>query len=175
MKPSTPSSLNVTSVLSQVQSLLEQGRPETALGLLNDFRQNSPLLENAKGVCLLRLGKPDDALKIFRALVFPGGAFAIPGDTPIVYHVNYITTFFLLENVIIGIQLLRDIPQKNHPLVRQLNDSVNRWKRSLSWWRRMLLPIGLYPNRPLRLDFAPGAVWIPDEKEKRPRPAERAA
>ncbi|MBN1556362.1 MAG: hypothetical protein JXA11_16600 [Phycisphaerae bacterium] len=166
---------NSTAVLHQAKELLDLGRPKAALDLLNDSGINTPCIDNARGVCFLRLDRPDDALKVFRKLVFPGGAFAVPDDTPPVFRVNYVTTFFLLDNVIIGIQLLRDIPDQDHPLVRALTETVVRWKRTLSWWRRILLPAGVYPNRPIRLDSPPGFLWIPEETEERPRPAERAA
>lgn len=175
MKPATINTGNTTAILQQVRELLDLGHPEAALNVLIEFGQHSPFLDNARGVCLLRMGKPGEALKVFRALVFPGGAFAIPDDTPTVFRVNYVTTFILLNNVIIGIQLLHDIPQQDHPLVRRLVETVHRWKRSLTWWRRLLLPVGLYPNQPLRLDFAPGSIWIPGETEEGPRPVERAA
>lgn len=164
MKHSTTLTGDTSAVLHQAREQLDLGRPEDALDILNESRQHSPLIENARGVCLLRIGEYNEALLIFRSLVFPKGAFDIPEDTPVAFRVNYITTLLLLDNVIVGLQLLHDLPRKKHPFVRQLTETVKRWKRSLPWWRRLLLPAGVYPNVPLRPECPLGSMWIPDEQ-----------
>ena len=174
MKHPTRSPVDVATVLSRVRHMLDNEQVENASAVLADSGQNSPAIENAKGVCLLRLGRLEAAMRIFRDLVFPGGAFSIPDDTPTLFRVNYVTALLLLDNLVVGIQLLREIPEKHHPLVQQLKAAVRRWKQSLPWWRRMLLPLGFYPDKPIRLDFLPGALWLPEGIEG-PRPMERAA
>jgi len=174
MKHSTPSTIDVTAVLNRVREMLDNEQVENAFKVLANCGHSSPAIENARGVCLLRLGRLDAAMKVFRDLVFPGGAFSIPHETPTIFRANYVTTFLLLGNLVVGMQLLREIPEKRHPLVQQLKTAVRRWKQSLPWWRRMLLPIGFYPIKPLPLDFAPGAMWFPESMQG-PRPVERAA
>ncbi len=164
MKHETTMKQDIPSAIRQARNLLDTAGPEASLDSLNASRLQSPLIENARGVCLLRLGEYNDALLIFRRLVFPNNAFAIPDNTPIAYRVNYVTTFFLQNNVIIGLQLLNDILQKQHPLVRQLADAVKRWKRTLPLWRRLLLPVGVYPSTPFLLDYPAGAMWLPEEE-----------
>ena len=156
MKTSTPAHPDATAVLNRVRQMLDQGQAENALEVLNASGQNSLAIQNAKAVCLLRLGRLEGAVKIFRDLVFPSGAFSIPDDTPTLFRVNYVTALLLSDNLVVGLQLLREIPDKNHPAVVQLKAGVRQWKRSLPLWRRILLPIGLYPEKSFCLDFAPG-------------------
>ncbi len=161
-------------VINRAKDLLDAGHSENAMKVLTDSGMASPAVENARGICLLRLGRLGAAMNIFRDLVFPNGAFSIPDDMPTVLRVNYVTSLLLMNNMSVGMQLLREIPDKRHPLVLQLKNAVRDWKKSLPWWRRILLPIGLYPDKSFRPDFVPGAIWLPEDVEG-PRPAERAA
>ncbi|HOD81481.1 MAG TPA: hypothetical protein PKG77_08645 [Phycisphaerae bacterium] len=174
MKHAASSTIDIASVLQRAKHMLDAGQSEHALEVLAGCGQHSRVIENAKGVCLLRLGRLEAALKVFRELVFPGGAFTIPDETPTVFRANYVTTLLLMDNLTVGMQLLREIPERRHPLVEQLDASVRRWKRSLPWWRRVLTWIGLYPARSFRLDSLPGALWVPESLDG-PRPLERAA
>jgi len=174
MKHTTHSTADTAAILKRIQHMLEDGQAEPAFKVLETCGQKSPAIENAKGVCLLRLGRLEAALKGLRDLVFPAGAFSIPDETPTVFRTNYVTTLLLLDNLDVGIQLLREIPEKQHPLVQQLEAAVRRWRQSFPWWRRMLLPVGLYPAKSFHLDFAPGALWFPQDPEG-PRPAEGVA
>lgn len=174
MKQPTTSPGGAASLLSRVQQMLDAAQVEGALAALLDSAQHSPAIKNATGVCLLRLGRHEAAMETFRALVFPNGAFSIPEDTPTVFRVNYVTAFLLRNNLVVGLELLRDIPDKRHPAVQQLKAAIRRWSRSMPWWRRVLAAIGLKPAEPFRLDFAPGALWLPEGMEG-PRPMERVA
>ena len=174
MKHAVSSTSDIASTLQQAKHMLDAGQSEHALEALSGCGQHSRAVENAKGVCLLRLGRLEAALKLFRELVFPGGAFTIPEETPTVFRVNYVTTLLLMDNLTVGLQLLREIPDRRHPLVEQLEASVRRWRQSLPWWRRALTWIGLYPARSFRLDIVPGGLWLPEGMEG-PRPLERTA
>jgi len=174
MMQTVSATVDAAALLTRVQHMLDDGQAAKALGLLEDRGQNVPAIRNAKGVCHLRLGRLREATAIFRDLVFPDGAFTIPEETPTVFRANYVTALLLQDNLVIGVQLLGEIPEKRHPLVEQLKAAVRRWKQSLPWWRRWLILIGVYPSVPLRLDFVPGSLWGPQSEES-PRPMERAA
>jgi hypothetical protein len=173
MKNTLSANADTAVILNQVRHLLDGGQLEKALQMVADSgKDSSAIMKNVKAVCLLRLGRHEPALTILRDLVFPGGSFSIPDDTPTIFRANYVTALFLLNNPVAGIPLLQQIPETQHPQVQQLKAAVRRWKRSLPWWRRMLLPIGIHPTSPLRLDGAPGELWIP-ESVGSPRPVER--
>ncbi len=156
MKNSRTTNFDINTVLVKAQSLLDQGQTAEALEMLSFCGRNTHGIENAKGVCLLRLGRYDAALKILRELVFPRGAFSIPDDTPTVFRTNYITAMLLSGSVMTAGELLKDVPDRSHSAVQRLKTAIRQWRRSLPWWRQLLLWVGAYPDKPVRLDYPPG-------------------
>ncbi len=173
MKPSKTPSVSLETLLARANQLLDSGQPEDALRLLAPCH-DSPAVLNARGVCLLRLGSVAAALPMFRQVVFPAGAFSIPNDIPSPYQANYVTALLLMGNLSAGIDLLVEIPDHYHPAVRLLDLAVARWRKSLPWWRRLMLPLGFYPETSIPLDFPPGNLGMPNSHDL-PRPIGRAA
>jgi hypothetical protein len=174
MKASTNVIPDSNTLLSRVRQMLDQGQAQAALDVLDSCGQSSRTIQNAKGVCMMRLGRHELAVKIFRDLVFPGGAFTIPDDTPTVFRSNYATSLLLVDNIVTGLQILGQIPDRRHPAVVHLKTAVRTWKRSMSWFARIGLLIGITPQKPFSMDSAPGELLIPRSGES-PRPVEQAA
>jgi hypothetical protein len=157
MKNETSSSSSTVPVLlERVRQMLDDQDVSGAWNLLNNSGQGGQAMQNAKGVCLMRMGKSDLALKILRETVFSQGPYAIPKNTPTVYQSNYVTAMLLQNNVLVAHTLLKDIPDQNHPAVRRLKQAVKNWKRSLPLWRRLVLWTGAFPDQAVKLDFPPG-------------------
>ena len=142
----------------RLRTLLEQNRPADALELLAGGGEHGAWVQNARGVCLLRLGRAKDAFKVFRDLVFPGGAFAIPDETPTAFRVNYVTSLLLNGNTTVALTLMDEIHDRQDPGFIRLRDAVRTWKRQLGPVRRALLAIGVVPDAPVALDFPPGEL-----------------
>ncbi len=159
MKPSATPQVDTRGVLERAQALLDEARPEAALKLLPSVAPESPALMNARGVCLLRMGRRHDALRLFREIAMPAGSFSVPNGTPTVFQVNYATALLLAGSLPAAMEMIEEIPDKTHPALVQLAGAVRRWKRSLPWWSRMLLAVGLYPDAGPALDFPPGSLW----------------
>ena len=74
----------VAALLQRVDELLRAGDPKGALALLDGGRAGDPLLENARGVCLMRA--PDPALRLSvgapMTSVSPEIATALPNPSP---------------------------------------------------------------------------------------------
>lgn len=174
MKASTNAISDPNTLLDSARQMLDKGRAQDALDLLDSCGHSSRTIQNAKGVCMMRLGRHELAMKIFRDLVFPGGALAIPEETPTIFRINYATSLLLLDNVVTGLEMLGHIPDRQHPAVVRLSSAVRIWKRSLSWFARIGLLIGITPKKPFRMDSAPGEMMIPCGSDG-PRPVERAA
>ena len=174
MKASTNVISDPNTVLSRASEMLDRGQAQAALDVVDSCGQSSRVIQNAKAVCLMRLGRNELAVKILRDLVFPGGAFAISDETPTVFRSNYATSLLLLDNIVTGLQILGHIPDRQHPAVVQLKSEVRNWKASMSWLARIGLVIGITPRKPFRMDSAPGALLIPSSDES-PKPAEHAA
>ncbi len=173
MKASTNAISDPNTLLIRAREMLDQGQAQAALDVLDSCGQSSRIIQNAKGVCMMRLGRYELAVKVFRDLAFPGGSLTIPDETPTVFRSNYATSLMLMDNVVTGMQILGQIPDRQHPAVVQLKGAVRAWKRSLSWLARIGLAVGITPQKPFSMDSA-GALHIPLNDE-RPKPAERAA
>jgi len=145
-------------LLDRVRALLGESRPAEALELLGRGAQRGPQADNARGVCLLRLGRYDEAVRIFRDLLFPAGAFTIPEDAPTAWRVNYVTSLLLSGNITVGLSVLAEVPDRRHPAVVKLRAGLRSWKRQLGWLRRVLLAVGVCPDRPVTLGDRPGEL-----------------
>lgn len=112
--------------LCRVDQLLREGRPAEALALLP--AADTPAVRNARGVCLLRLGRPREAIEALRDLVFGAGGFAVRPDAEPEYQANYATAL-LLDGNTQGFRCIFDgIGNRSHPAVSRLDEAVRRWK-----------------------------------------------
>jgi tetratricopeptide (TPR) repeat protein len=144
--------------LNIAQNYLKSGHPEKALRLL-DEETHQPELENARGVCLLRLNKIDLALEVFKEIVFQN-YICIPTTTPSLYKANYLTALLLKGNISIAMELegtLND-NDNSHPYVVELKQLIRNFRHALPWYQRILCKVGIYPNKPLTLPFEPGGI-----------------
>jgi len=143
------------SVLDRVRELLEQDRPQDALDLIEHVGQNSPAMKNAHGVCLLRLGRIEDALSVLREIAFQGH-ICIPSDTPAVYQANFATAMLMVNHKDGAIDLIKELDAKHCPEVAELKAAIDRWEKNMPLVRRLLFNIGIYPSAPMPIDFVPG-------------------
>jgi hypothetical protein len=144
--------------IDRIRCLLDEGKPQQALDLVNRRDQDSAEWRNARGVCLLRLGKVDEAAGVLREVVFPDDSIAIPDDMPSLYRANFATAMLLKRNLVAGIPILRRLNGEPHPYIRQLSTALARWDKSLNFVQRLLGTVEWYPDKPFPLDFPPGAV-----------------
>jgi hypothetical protein len=70
--------------------LLDENHPQEALNLIDRSDQSSPSMKNTQGVCLLRLGRIEDAISVLREITFQGYV-CVPSETPVVYQTNFAT------------------------------------------------------------------------------------
>lgn len=155
-----------SALLYNSEYLIQNDQVEQALELIgSSTARDSVPMRNARGVCLLRLGRLDEALAVFRDLYFPNNAVAAPHDTPTEIRVNYISALLMLGNVQVAASLLYSIPEQKHPAVKRLRAGIRAWKRALPWWGRILQPVGLYPESPPRLGRNIGRFWFPPTRQ----------
>ncbi|MCG3180050.1 MAG: hypothetical protein BIFFINMI_02404 [Phycisphaerae bacterium] len=148
---------NASPLLREAASLLERNHPEQALARLSKARGAEPAVENARGVCLMRLGRVDEALELYRRLLYPRGGLQIaPGASPKVLA-NFATALMLTGNLSGCVETL-DAADAADPAVVRVRQAVATWRKSLGVVRRLLAKLGLAPGRPTRLEFPPGAI-----------------
>jgi hypothetical protein len=140
-------------LLARVDALLRAGRAREALALLP--RTDSPWLRNARGVCLLRLGRPGEAVEVLRDLVFDHTGFAIRRDADPVFQANYATALLLDGNAEAFWSVLSGIADRTHPAVGRLDDAVRRWKAGMTLGQRIASALGIGGPQ-FALDFPPG-------------------
>lgn len=144
--------------MDRIRALLNEGRALEALNLINHMGQTSPEWQNARGVCLLRLGRTNEAVTILRDVVFPDNRICVPDDVPVLYRANFATAMILLRNIEAAHHLLEHMDVRSHPYAEQLATAFQRWKKTLSWIQRLLGSLGWHAAKPICLDFPPGAV-----------------
>ena len=156
------SAANSAALLERVRQLLDRQATGEALEALNTSGLNTRAVQNAKGVCLMRIGRVEGAAKILCELVLPKGAFTIPDDVPAELRANYAATWFLQGDYVAGAAILGQAPDRRHPAVKRLKAALQAWKKTLPWWRRVLLPLGVNPKTSLPAGPEIGELWLPE-------------
>ena len=139
--------------LSRVEQLLRDDRPQEALRLLG--AADTPWARNARGVCLMRLGRTSRAVEALRDLVLDPGGYGIRPDAHPTPQANYATAL-LLDGYTDGFwSFLGGIEDRSHRAVARLDDAVRRWKAGMTLWQRVASALGLGGPR-FALDLPPG-------------------
>ncbi|GAA4421599.1 hypothetical protein [Bremerella cremea] len=140
-----------------MKSLVASGDFAKALSLVQ-IPGTDILLKNAKGVCLLRLGKFDAAVTLYREIVFNAGCVWVRPEVPIFFKVNFATALVLSGNIDGGSNILAQSMDENNEAARRLRSCLQSWRRSYPLWKKIFWAVGLGPanTAPLTLDFEPG-------------------
>jgi len=144
-------------VLERALRYVSIGDHERALDLLTAAIK-SPRNQNARGVCLLRLGRTEAAIRVFRELLLNPGSTWMRPDLPTVYKTNYATALLVGGHPSGCLEIINEIRNEQHPSVQRLRRAIATWEASLSLWQRLNWRIGkIEPSgRPVQLDFPPG-------------------
>jgi hypothetical protein len=148
----------IASILSKVDRLLQEERPEEALQVISRSKLKSPWVTNANGVCLLRLDRAKQAVDLFRSLALSPGVVAIREDVPIVFKTNFATALLASNNLGGCLRVLHEINEEADSDVRQLRTAIQQFKAGLSLWKRLEWRLGLLPSIPIPLHFPAGRL-----------------
>jgi len=146
-----------SSAIEDIRELLDNNLPLAALKFIDHLGQKTSELENAKGVCLMRAGKINEAVAVLRENVFMGH-ICIPSDAPILYKINFATVMILANKKDAAFSILDRLNKNEHPYISRLKESIHQWVKSLSFLERLRYHIGSYSNKPIILDFPPGEI-----------------
>lgn len=167
-----PHTSNLSDILNHVARLLDSGQAGEALDFLRATKSEAIELRNATGVALMRLGRAEAAVELFRKLTTNDSGLFLRKEAPIEIKVNYATALILAGNVTGALVVLDEINDDRHPGVGRLRNAIARWRTSLSFGQRLWMAIsGCNPNRPVELDAAPGTLMTYTPR----RPVRRAA
>src|SRR4030042_766058 len=140
--------------IEHIRELLNQDRPHDALKFIEQLNQKTPVMENARGVCLIRLGKIEEAISVLRDVTFQG-YICMPSDTPVPYKINFAAAMLLANRKEGAFFILNKLDEKEYPQIAKLKDVIRRWVKSLNFIEKCCYYIGMYPNKPVTIDFPP--------------------
>jgi WD40 repeat protein len=144
--------------LAEVQPVLREAEAARLKKLLEAPNPDRRLLENARGVCLMRLGRVEEALHLFRGLVCYNGTLIRPTAPP-AFKANLAAARLLAQNVEGAVDLLSQLVAQNetNETVFGLCSCVARWKEGRTWADR-LRQWWSGTTKPIQLDFPPGEI-----------------
>ncbi|MCB9871916.1 MAG: hypothetical protein H6837_18835 [Planctomycetes bacterium] len=161
----------VTALLQHVAQLLEQDNPEQALQLLDRAAAGDSYLDNARGVCLMRMGRIKDAVFVFRRLAMRG-EYAVDLRASPELITNFATALLLDHNLGGCRGLLFELEQergvRNHPAANRLNACIERYRAKLGFWQRLWFSAREDYVHEVAIDFPPGDLTMPPQS---PEPA----
>ncbi len=150
-----------TQLLRKAQGLLADGKAKEAFDLLNAQESGDPRLKNARGVCLLRLGLAEPAIRVFRGLCLTASGIVVRNDVPLIYKTNFAAAL-LLDNRVSGcLEVLNEVHNESHPSVQQLRGLIANWQSQLTLWQRVMWKLGNEPKRPVSIDVQLGDLEEP--------------
>ncbi|MDD5458448.1 MAG: hypothetical protein PHF37_03550 [Phycisphaerae bacterium] len=151
------SSTKSQSSIAHIRQLLNDGRPHDALKFINHLGLKSPIMENARAVCLMRMGKPEQAISVLRDIVFRGYV-CMPSDTPALYQANFAVAMLMVNQKDGAIPILTKLNVSECPQVAKLKDAVSEWMQSLNIFQKLLCRIGYYPAKKIKIEFPLGEI-----------------
>ncbi len=144
--------------LQHIRELLDHDRPNEALNFITRSGSDSPEMENARGVCLLRLGRVDEAIAVLRDVTYQDLP-VVPHDAPALFQVNFAIAMLRANHDKGAALMISDrLKGSEHPEAARLKAAVRQWKESLGPLGRFRCRLGLYPAKPVPLDEHAGAV-----------------
>lgn len=170
--PGIPDGVSVSSVSSlivKVSELAEAGQLDDALRLLSRGSVASPEIQNARAVCLMRAGRFNEAVRVFRFLVLAPGCTWMKPDLPVIFRTNFSTALLLAGLSVGGRDTLAEITHNDHPSVIRLRQAICTWEKKLSWWQFFNWKFGIAPRVPISIDFVPGEFVDPTTTLSTPR------
>ncbi len=144
-------------VLQHVQQMATLQHYDKAIDLLKSADRDPQLL-NAQGVCLMRLGRFEEAMRLYYGLVLNPGCTWMRPDLPLVYKTNYATALVLGGHPSGCLEILAVLNAEQNPTVQRLRGAIKAWESQLTFWRKLNWRFGrIEPaNRPVTVDFEPG-------------------
>jgi hypothetical protein len=147
---------STSSILAKAIVLADAGDTECALQLLKSEGKSTNAIVNARCVCLIRLGRGEEARKALRATVMQPDCTWMKPDVPVIYRTNFCISLLLSGHPNGCQSSLMEMTEREHPSVQRVWQTLDAWKRSLTFWQRVQWAVGLEPETQFVLDFVAG-------------------
>lgn len=144
--------------LENIRTLINNNNLEEALDLLDRIGDSSMWFHNAKGVCLMRLGRANEAVKVLTPIVYLKGSVTPDSGTPDKIKLNLAHAMLLVGNVAGAESLLKEIEGFEESKDR-LYSTIKKWKKTLPIWMRIKASLYAMPcGEPVKME---GTVGLP--------------
>ncbi|WP_417729981.1 tetratricopeptide repeat protein [Rosistilla oblonga] len=144
-------------VFERVASLVRESDYDEAVEVLRAAGFDIQI-RNALGVCLMRAGRPEEAVAVFRQFVLQADGVSERKELSNAYKRNFATALLMKGSPSGAVSVLTETHELDHPMAVRISGAIRSWAKSLSWWRRFDWKInGIEPaNCHVPLDFEPG-------------------
>lgn len=88
---------------------------------------------NARGVCLMRTGRYDEAVALFRNLVLQPGCTWMRKERPVHFKTNFATALLLIGHPSGCLDMLHELGGEAPATTEALRAAVKKWESGLSW------------------------------------------
>lgn len=124
------------------------------------------IIKNAEAVCLLRIGKSEDALELLRPMVYVQDSLSIRSDLPTYVKTNCAIALLLCGKVTGCESILTSLNEEEAAATRQAIRAVIAFARkSLNWIDRLKAATGDFP-KPITLPFPAGEFFDSGREHK---------
>lgn len=149
-------------------SLIQRNDYSTAANLLASAGHDIHV-RNALGVCMMRSGKVDQAVDLFRSFVLMPGSLIERPEVSNACKRNFATALLMKGLPSGAMSVLAETHDHEHMVAVRLYAAVKQWEQSLSWFRRLDWKLnGVEPSDcRVSIDFEPGEF---DFEIQPPRP-----
>ena len=143
--------------LQHAKVMIQKGDYAGAANLLATAGHD-PKVRNALGVCLMRSGKIDKAVDVYRSFVLNPGSVVERREASNSSKRNFATALLMKGFPSGALAVLAEIRDPDHPMAVRLHSAIRQWEKSLSWFRRLDWKLnGIEPSHcHVPLDFEPG-------------------
>ncbi|TWU01912.1 tetratricopeptide repeat protein [Neorhodopirellula pilleata] len=121
-------------VIKRAGLLIQKHDYAGAANLLSAAGRDSQF-RNMLGVCLMRMGKVDQAVDVYRSFVLVPGTVLERSDVSNASKRNYATALLLKGFPSGALSVLTEIRDPNHPMAERLYLAIRQWERTLTWFR----------------------------------------
>ena len=154
-----PASGDSATIVAQVQALLDEDKLEEAVAFLETCSASHARVTNASGVCQLRLGETEEAIRLFRKTIDEWQWVDAAAEPPPVLKGNLATALLVANKVSACVRLLDEIDDEQNPTVQKLRSAIRNRDKGLTLWQKILREAGLRPEEPIVIDFTPGELF----------------
>ncbi|MEZ6126723.1 MAG: hypothetical protein R3C49_26680 [Planctomycetaceae bacterium] len=143
--------------LQKTRQLIAAGDCDAALHQLG--QHSDPESRNLRGICLMRTGRTEQAVQLYRLLLLDVTGNVRTGSSDEVV-INFATALLISGRPAGCLDILWNVKDRTLPAYLQLKSAIDKWSRTLPLWARLNWVLGKLQPDPciVPIDFPPGIL-----------------